>query len=72
LRALPVNYLGKAATFALLYAFPLLIVGAYHGTLASIAKPIAWAFTLWGTGMYLWAGLIYLQQYRAVTRTVNS
>jgi cardiolipin synthase len=68
LSALPVNYLGKAATFALLYAFPLLLVGAYDGTLADIAKPIAWAFTLWGTGMYLWAGIVYVQQYRDVTR----
>ncbi len=72
LKALPVNYLGKAATFALLYAFPLLIVGAYHGSLAAVAKPIAWAFTLWGTGMYLWAGVMYLQQYRSVMRTVSS
>ena len=39
LSALPVNYLGKAATFALLYAFPLLLLGAYHGTLADIAQP---------------------------------
>lgn len=69
LSALPVNYLGKAATFALLYAFPLLLIGTYDSTLADIAKPIAWAFTLWGTGMYLWAGVIYVQQYRAVMRT---
>jgi cardiolipin synthase len=69
LSALPVNYLGKAATFALLYAFPLLLLGQYHGTLADIARPIAWAFTLWGTGMYLWAGVLYVQQYRSVTRT---
>jgi cardiolipin synthase len=68
LTALPVNYLGKAATFALLYAFPLLLVGAYHGTVADVAKPIAWAFTLWGTGMYLWAGVVYVRQYQAVTR----
>ena len=68
LTALPVNYLGKAATFALLYAFPLLLVGAYHGTVADIAKPIAWAFTLWGTGMYLWAGVVYVGQYRAVMK----
>ena len=68
LSALPVNYLGKAATFALLYAFPLLLIGAHHSTLADIAKPIAWAFTLWGTGMYLWAGVIYVQQYRTVMR----
>jgi len=68
LSALPVNYLGKAATFALLYAFPLLLLGQYRGALADIAKPIAWAFTLWGTGMYLWAGVLYVGQYRAVVR----
>ena len=27
-----VHYLGKAATFCLLYAFPLLLLGTYHGT----------------------------------------
>jgi cardiolipin synthase (CMP-forming) len=68
LTALPVNYLGKAATFALLYAFPLLLLGTYHGPVARVAEPIAWAFTLWGTGMYLWAGVVYVQQYRAVMR----
>ena len=38
-----VHYLGKAATFCLLYAFPLLLLGTYHGTVADIARPIAWA-----------------------------
>jgi cardiolipin synthase len=66
--ALPVHYLGKAATFALLYAFPLLLLGNGHNTLAHIAKPIAWAFTIWGTAMYLWAGVIYAIQYRALVR----
>ena len=33
-RRLQVHYLGKAATFCLLYAFPLLLLGAHHGTLA--------------------------------------
>ena len=66
--ALPVHYLGKAATFALLYAFPLLLLGNGHNTLAHIAKPIAWAFTIWGTAMYLWAGVIYTIQYRELVR----
>jgi len=57
-----VHYLGKAATFCLLYAFPLLLLGAHHGTWADIARPIAWAFTIWGTGLYLWAGAVYLRQ----------
>jgi cardiolipin synthase len=66
LTALPVHYLGKAATFNLLYAFPLLLIGSHSGTLADIAKPIAWAFTIWGTGLYLWAGGLYLIQVRRV------
>jgi cardiolipin synthase len=57
-----VHYLGKAATFCLLYAFPLLLLGTYHGTVADIARPTAWAFTIWGTSLYLWAGLVYLNQ----------
>jgi len=63
---LPVHYLGKAATFNLLYAFPLLLLGSHAGTLSAIAKPIAWAFTLWGTGLYLWAGGLYLIQFRRI------
>jgi cardiolipin synthase (CMP-forming) len=57
-----VHYLGKAATFCLLYAFPLLLLGAHGGTWSDIARPIAWAFTIWGTGLYLWAGVVYLRQ----------
>jgi cardiolipin synthase len=67
-RALPVHYLGKAATFSLLYAFPLLLIGTYHGTVADVARPIAWAFTIWGTALYLWAGGIYLLQYLEIVR----
>ena len=64
----PVHYLGKAATFCLLYAFPLLLLAAHHGTLADIARPIAWAFTIWGTALYLWAGALYLVQVGQLTR----
>lgn len=66
LTSLPVHYLGKAATFNLLYAFPLLLLGSHTGTLSATAKPIAWAFTIWGTGLYLWAGGLYLIQFRRV------
>lgn len=63
-----VHYLGKAATFCLLYAFPLLLLGAHTGTLPAIARPIAWAFTIWGTGLYLWAGGLYLAQTAGLLR----
>jgi cardiolipin synthase (CMP-forming) len=63
-----VHYLGKAATFCLLYAFPLLLLGAHEGTLSDIASPMAWAMTIWGTSLYLWAGGVYLIQARRVVR----
>jgi cardiolipin synthase len=61
-----VHYLGKAATFCLLYAFPLLLLGTYSGTAADLAQPIGWAFTIWGTALYLWSGVVYLNQIRAL------
>jgi len=63
-----VHYLGKAATFCLLYAFPFLLIGQYHGTLADVARPMAWAFTIWGTGLYLYAGGVYLIQAGQLVR----
>jgi cardiolipin synthase len=63
-----VHYLGKAATLNLLYAFPLLLVGAGTGTVADIARPIGWAFTIWGTALYLWAGVLYAYQVGQLVR----
>jgi cardiolipin synthase len=65
---LPVHYLGKAATFCLLYAFPFLLLASHHGTAADVARPIAWAFTIWGTALYLWAGALYVVQVGQLTR----
>jgi cardiolipin synthase len=60
---LQVHYLGKAATFNLLYAFPfLLLAEIVGGTAAQVIQPIAWAFTIWGTALYLWAGALYVWQ----------
>lgn len=68
LRVLPVHYLGKAATFCLLYAFPLLLLAKDDSVLATVSAPIAYALTIWGTAMYLWAGILYLVQVRLVLR----
>jgi cardiolipin synthase (CMP-forming) len=65
---LPVHFLGKAATFNLLYAFPLILLGEGTGTAAAVAQPVGWAFAWWGTGLYWWAGLLYLRQVRDVVR----
>jgi cardiolipin synthase len=62
--ALPVHFLGKAATAALLYAFPLLLLGAGDGAAQVVARVVGWAFALWGVGMYWWAGVLYAWQVR--------
>jgi len=59
---LQVHYLGKAATLLLLYAFPVLLLAQGDGGLAAVAAPFAWAFTIWGTALYLLAGVFYAVQ----------
>jgi cardiolipin synthase len=65
---LPVHFLGKAATFNLLYAFPLLLLGQIGGRFSDVALPIGWAFAWWGVALYGWAAGLYLVQvYQLVT-----
>jgi cardiolipin synthase len=68
--ALPVHFLGKAATFNLLYAFPLLLLGDGEGTLSLLARVFVWAFAIWGTALYYWAGALYFTQLRQLIQTV--
>jgi cardiolipin synthase len=63
---LQVSFAGKAATLCLLYAFPLLLLGAYAGPWAEAARIIGWAFAGWGTALYWWAAALYLTQAHAL------
>jgi cardiolipin synthase (CMP-forming) len=63
-----VTYLGKSATFLLLYAFPLLLLGAGTSILAPVARPLGYAFAVWGTGLYLYSGLLYFTQFALALR----
>jgi cardiolipin synthase len=65
---LPVHFLGKAATFCLLYAFPLLLLAQIGGPVGQVALVIGWAFAWWGAGLYWWAGWLYVRQVRDVVR----
>ena len=69
--ALPVHFLGKAATFNLLYAFPLLLLGDGEGVVATLAQVFGWAFALWGIGLYWWAGVLYAWQVRKLLATTE-
>ncbi len=65
---LPVNFLGKAGTFALLYAFPLLLIGTLGGSIGHGAWVVGWAFAWWGVAIYWLAGATYLWQARELLR----
>ena len=69
--ALPVHFLGKAATFNLLYAFPLLLLGDGTGSTATLAKVFGWAFAGWGIGLYWWAGVLYAYQVYKLVKTTE-
>jgi cardiolipin synthase len=63
---IPVNLVGKAATVCLLWAMPLLLLTDGDGWVAEVVRPFAWAFTVWGVGLYWWSALLYVAQARAV------
>lgn len=53
-----VTFLGKAATFNLLYAFPFLLLSSKSGW-GIFAHSFGWAFALWGIALYLLAAVDY-------------
>ncbi|MEX5720449.1 CDP-alcohol phosphatidyltransferase family protein, partial [Geodermatophilus maliterrae] len=65
---LQVHYLGKAATFILLYAFPLLLLADGGGAWAGVVQPVAWALTIWGSALYVLAGVLYVVQVLGLVR----
>ena len=75
LKLMEVTYLGKAATFNLLYAFPLLLLATHQSVAGEIAFAIGWGFAHWGIALYLYTGLIYFQNglrsIRVNSRTTN-
>ena len=68
LTALPVTYIGKAATFALMSGFPLILLGQWDALWSRIVLACGWAFLIWGMAMYLWSGVLYLIQVTMVVR----
>jgi cardiolipin synthase len=66
---LPVHFVGKAGTFALLYALPLLLLAQTSGPVGTAADVLGWAFALWGIGLYWLAGALYVRQAFGVLRT---
>ncbi|WP_234811953.1 CDP-alcohol phosphatidyltransferase family protein [Mycolicibacterium canariasense] len=68
LTALPVTYIGKAATFALMSGFPLVLLGQFDALWSRVVLAIGWAFLIWGIVLYLWSAVLYLVQVGLVIR----
>jgi len=68
---LPVHRLGKMATFVLLSALPVLVIGAAFPVVGPVATPVGWAAALWGLLLYWWAGAEYLRQTISLVREVG-
>ena len=65
---LQVSFAGKAATMCLMYAFPLLLLGAHAGTGPEIARIAGWSMGIWGTALYWIAAGLYLTQTARLLR----
>jgi cardiolipin synthase (CMP-forming) len=61
---LQVSLIGKGATACLLYAFPLLFLGAHPASYAEFTRVVGWAFVIWGSALYWCAALLYIVQAR--------
>ena len=57
-----VTYLGKAATFNLMYAFPFLLLAQSDGAVGTIAFVLGWSFAIWGIALYISTGVSYARQ----------
>ena len=66
--ALPVVYVGKAATFSLMSAFPLILLGQWDALWSRVVLACGWAFLIWGLYMYLWSFVVYAVQVVLVLR----
>ncbi|WP_435825296.1 CDP-alcohol phosphatidyltransferase family protein [Mycobacterium simiae] len=78
LTALPVTYVGKAATFALMSGFPLVLLGTWNALWSRVIGACGWGFLIWGLYAYLWSFVLYavqmvmvLRQLPKVTRAVD-
>lgn len=65
----PVHLAGKAGTFALMYAFPLMLLAGVDGVLGDVAWVVGWAAAWWGVFLYWCAGALYLDQFRRIVIT---
>jgi cardiolipin synthase len=67
----PVHYLGKTATFILLFGFPVLLLAKASAGAAPVAWPTGWALAWWGLALYWAAGVLYVIQAVGLVRAAR-
>ena len=69
----PVHYLGKTATFILLFAFPVLLLAtATGGATSTFFHAVGWGLAWWGVVLYWIAGLFYVIQVAGAVRAARA
>ena len=68
LRRAPGQLRRQGGHLCLMYAFPLLFLGAHGGIVSEVVRIIGWAFAVWGVALYWWAALLYLTQIRDLVK----
>lgn len=71
-QSLQVHYLGKTATFVLMFSFPVMLFATLGGWMETVGRPFGWALALWGAALYWYAGALYLIQVVQVVRVARS
>jgi cardiolipin synthase len=67
----PVHYIGKAATFILLAAFPALLLAHSVPGSAFWTYPVGWSLAWWGLVLYWVAGAFYVVQVVGAVRAAR-
>jgi cardiolipin synthase len=65
-----VTFLGKTATFNLLYAFPFLLLAGDHG-IGRFANILGWSFAIWGIGLYIYTAIDYTFEAMKSVRAIS-
>jgi cardiolipin synthase len=69
--ALPIHYLGKAATFVLFWGFPFVLVGAGPAPWQQFVGITGWALIIWGVALYWYGAILYVEQAWRLSRSLS-
>ena len=65
---LPVNMIGKMASFCLMGGLPLSLIATAYDLPNQVVLTTAYAFVIWGLMLYIWAAYYYTKQYLAIRK----